>query len=184
MEKKYNIKTKLFIVMIFTMIFSIMALGQFVSASEVYTSLSAPSTSVVNSGGSVTFTITYTGAYSIMIGPGSIVTNGFTATKTVTGTGNTRTITLSNVQGISGSKTISITGGTAISDTGALSYAVTSTAFTLQEAAPQDTTRPVLSISGPSSSTVKVGGTITYTLNYSDNVGIASIMTGPGAIVT
>ncbi|MCX8074573.1 MAG: S-layer homology domain-containing protein, partial [Clostridia bacterium] len=97
-------------------------------------SISGPSSSTVKVGGTITYTLNYSdnvGIASIMTGPGAIVTNGFTATKTVTGSGNTRTVTLSNIQGSLGSKTISVTGGTAADASGNLSNAATSPAFTI-----------------------------------------------------
>jgi signal transduction histidine kinase len=88
------------------------------------------------------------GIANIWLSSGSIVLNGFTANIRITGTGNSRTITLSNVQGaVGGSKSISITGGTASDAAGNLSNAATSAAFIIvkdndvpQDPKPQDQT--------------------------------------------
>ena len=84
--------------------------------------------------------IVYTVAFSdneelgtINLTADKITLNGFTATITITGTGNVRTITLSNVQGTAGNKTITIAAGVATDTSGNVSTAVTSEAFALEE---------------------------------------------------
>jgi hypothetical protein len=185
------IKKVMAILCIFTITFITLPIGSVVNAlSGVYLQISAPSNYNPKVGESITFTLTYTGDVGyIGIGPGSVVLRGFTANKTITGSGNTRILTLSNIQGEGPNKYIEITGGTAISSTGDLSNkanSVTSGTFTIHPAAPvapADTTAPKLTIEGPSASTVYNGESVTFTAKYTDNVGVANIWLNAGSIV-
>ena len=185
MKKNNIIKKVTSIICVLTIVLMTLPIGNYVSAfSSVYLGISAPSNYNPNAGGSISFTLSYTGdVASIMIGTGSVVLNGFTANKSITGTGNTRTLTLTNLQGSGSGKSVSITGGTAMASNGSLSNAVTSGTFTINSITPSDTTAPVLAITGPNPNSIKVGQTVTFTAKYTDNVGIASIMLGTGSIV-
>ncbi len=184
--KKINIIKKVIsIVCILTVIFMTFPIGSYVSAfTGVYLRISAPSDYNPKAGSTITFTLTYSGdVASIILANGAVVLNGFTANKSFSGTGNIRTLTLSNIQGVGSGKTVSITGGTAASSDGSLSNAVTSSAFTISEATPIDTINPVLTITGPDLGSINVGQTVKYIAKYTDNVGIASNMLSNGAIV-
>lgn len=61
-----------------------------------------------------------------------IVLNGFTATKEISGEGFMRVVTLSNVQGDSGEKTITINGGVVIDESNNTSDETTSPEFVLE----------------------------------------------------
>lgn len=188
MKNLILIKKVMAILCVVTITFIALPIGSVVSAlSGVYLQISAPSNYNPKAGQSITFTLTYTGDVgNIMIGPGSVVLNGFTANKTISGSGNTRILTLSNLQGSGSGKYIQVTGGTAISSTGDLSNSansVTSGTFTINPAAPVDSTAPVLNITGPSASTVYNGETVTFTAQYTDNVGISNIWLSAGSIV-
>jgi hypothetical protein len=78
--------------------------------------VSAPSSSTGNNGVPVTFTVTYTGADAITLAAGDVTLNKtLTANGSVavSGSGNTRTVTISNITGFDGTLGISIAPGTA-----------------------------------------------------------------------
>jgi hypothetical protein len=185
MKKLNIIKKVISILCVLTFTFITLPLGNYVSAmTGVYLGISAPSNYNPKAGGSVTFTLSYTGdVYNIYLPTGAVVLNGFTANISISGTGNTRTLTLSNLQGVGSNKSVTITGGTAVDRLGTLSNMVTSGKFTINEAAPVDTTSPVLSVTGPNINSIYAGQTVSYTANYSDNVGITNIYLPAGAIV-
>jgi hypothetical protein len=167
-------------------IFSIstMPIVNYVEAAEVFLTLSAPSSYTVTEGSSISFNAYYSGdvAYINLTG-GSIVLNGFTANKSIGGSGNVRTITLSNIRGVGSNKNITITGGTAISSTGELSNPVGSGIFTINSNVPLDNQSPTLVITGPNPNTIYPGQTVTYTAIYNDNVGVSNINLTGGSIV-
>jgi hypothetical protein len=125
-------------------------------------SIGPPSVSITN-GGSVTYTVTYTGADTVTLANANITVNptgNATATPAVSGSGTaTRTVTLSGISG-NGTLGISVAGATARDNAGnAAAAAGPSTAFTV------DTTAPTLLISAPSVS-ITNGGGVTYTVTY------------------
>ena len=97
--------------------------------------ISGPNPSQVYIGGTVTYKVTYTDnvkVQKITLNSGDIRLNGFTADKSVSISGNTATITLSNIKGdVGGNKTVYVSGGTAFDSNGNLCNAVTGSAFTL-----------------------------------------------------
>ncbi|MDF2866149.1 MAG: hypothetical protein K0R72_967 [Clostridia bacterium] len=188
MKKMNFIKKVISLLCVLTVLVMTLPIGTYVSAlSGVYLNISAPSNYNPNAGGTITFTLTYSGDVgNIWLGTGSVVLNGFTANKAISGSGNTRTLTLSNLQGAGSGKYVSITGGTAISSTGDLSASansVSSGTFTINAAAPSDTTKPTLTITAPSPSSIQAGNTVTFVAKYSDNVGIANNWLSAGSIV-
>lgn len=127
-------------------------------------SIGAPSVSITNNG-SVTYTVTFSGQDSITLGSGDITINstGSAAAGTVgvSGSGNTRTVTLSNLSG-DGTLGISIASGTASDTAGNLASADgPSTTFTV------DNTAPLVSIGSPSTS-VTAAGSVSFTVTWSD----------------
>ena len=145
-------------------------------------SVSSPSVKSVNVGGTVKFVITFAdnkGVTSVNLSKDYINLNGFTANVDVTGSGNARTIVLSNVQGTAGTKTISIKAGAANDAAGNNSLATpVSESFTLNGAVVKgsvDETRPSVSISDPSAKKIYAGGTVTYVVTFADNRGVAKI---------
>jgi len=78
--------------------------------------ISAPSLTVANSSVSVTYTVTYTGADTVTLAAGNVTLNKTGAASGivgVSGTGNTRTVTISSISGLNGTLGISIAAGTA-----------------------------------------------------------------------
>lgn len=188
MKKNNLIKKVMSILCVLTIVLMTLPIGNYVSAlTGVYLGISAPSNYNPKAGETITFTLTYTGDVgNIWLGTGSVVLNGFTANKAISGTGNTRTLTLSNLQGVGSGKSVSITGGTAVSTSGDLSNSANSVAsgtFTINAATPSDTIAPVLAITGPNPTSINVGQTVTFTAKYTDNVGIANNWLGAGSIV-
>ena len=139
-------------------------------------SITTLSSTTVKEGGSVTFTLKYFGDIrKISLQEGDIGLEGFTATKTIKANGNDRIITLSNIKSTSTvytGKIVHIAGGTAISSDFQMVNPLNSQVFTI---VPKDTVAPVLTISNPNPAKVYAGGTVTYTLTYTDNVGIRKI---------
>jgi len=145
-------------------------------------SISAPSVNSVNVGGTVKYVVTFAdnkGISNVNLAKDYINLNGFTANVSVTGSGNTRTIVLSNVQGTAGNKTISIKAGAANDAAGNNTLATpNSVSFTLNGAALRgsvDEVRPSVSISEPSVKKVYAGGTVSYVVTFADNREIAKI---------
>ncbi len=145
-------------------------------------SLSAPSVKSVNVGGTVKFTITFAdnrAVTKINLSAGYINLNGFTANVGISGSGNTRTVTLSNIQGTAGNKTISIKAGAAQDAAGNTTIATpNSISFELNSASKnndEDKVRPSISISEPSAKQIYAGGTVTYVVTFADNRGIAKV---------
>ena len=127
--------------------------------------IGAPSTSYV-AGGPVTYAVTYTDPN---FNSSNLVTGDITLNKTgnasgtlsVTGSGLSYTVTLSNVTG-NGSLGISIAAGTASDKDGNLAPAAgPSAVVTVNNVA------PTISISGPSAS-LTAGGPVAYTVTYAD----------------
>ncbi len=137
-------------------------------------SIGSPSASLT-SGGPVTYTVTYSGENNITLANGNVTLNttgNANATVGVSGTGSTRTVTLSGITG-DGTLGISIAGGTASDTAGNFSAAAgPSATFTV------DNTAPGIAISAPSVSTTTTGP-VTYTVTYS---GENSITLGNGDI--
>ena len=167
-------------------ILSIVALGftmniftnDTVDASLVTMSTSPLSTTVVEEGGSINFTLTYDGdVKSIALSEASIATKGFTSNISIKANGNNRIVTLSNIKddGASTENRVYITGGTAVSSDGKLSNSSKTQAFTIKDKVAADTQAPVATITGPNPNSIYAGETVKYTITYSDNVGIASI---------
>ena len=130
--------------------------------------ISAPSSTIAGTG-SVTYTVTYADAAS-GVGSVSLVPANITLNRTLTangsigvsGTGNTRTVTISGITG-NGTLGISIAAGTAADNMGnSASAAGPSSTFTV------DTVAPTCTVTGPTSPTN--GSPITFTINFSESV--------------
>ncbi len=127
--------------------------------------ISSPSANVTK-GGPITYTVTYadTNFNSSTLAAGNVTLNTTgtaTGTVAVTGSGTTRTVTISSITG-DGTLGISLAGGTASDSAGNLAAAAgPSTTFIV------DNTAPAVSISSPSISTT-AAGPVTYTVTYTD----------------
>ena len=127
-------------------------------------SIGAPSASYV-AGGPVTYTVTYADAN---FGSSSLALDNITldptgtanGTLAVSGSGQTYTVTVSNITG-NGSLGISIAAGTATDKAGNTAPAAASATFIV------DNTAPTISVGAPSASYV-AGGPVTYTVTYAD----------------
>ncbi|NBQ44286.1 MAG: hypothetical protein EBU23_17960, partial [Mycobacteriaceae bacterium] len=128
-------------------------------------SIGSPSVSLTNTG-AVTYTVTYADANfsSSTLANGNITLNKTgtaNGSVAVTGSGTTRTVTISSITG-DGTLGISIAAGTASDTTGNLAPAAgPSTTFTV------DNTAPTISIGSPSVSST-TSGPVTYTVTYAD----------------
>lgn len=188
------------IFLLMAIVVSNLPLGTIAAAVRPSVSVSAPSTRTVTEGDTVKYTVTFSNADDINLSADYINLNGFTANKNVSGSGNTRTITLSNVQGTEGKKSISIKSGAATNDAGSSLATPNTVTFTLNErvvstpstpsvpstpstpstpSVPStpaaDTTRPSVSLSNPSVNTVNVGGTVKYTVTFADNQAVTRV---------
>jgi sugar lactone lactonase YvrE len=135
-------------------------------------SLSAPSINTTNGSGSVTYTLTYSGADAVFLADTDITVNSAGSASgiaSVSGGGTTsRTVTISSLSG-NGALNITVAAGTASDTAGNLAGAQgPSTSFTV------DTAAPTISISSPSVSST-LGGTVSYTITYTgaDAVGLS-----------
>ena len=143
--------------------------------------VSAPS-ATITSGGAVSYTVSYNDPNigGITLGPTDITVNRTgTATGTVTGvsgTGNSRTITIGSISG-NGTLGITIVGGTATDILGNLASATAASAtFTV------DDTPPVIAISAPSATAANSSSTISYTVTYGDNQSLKTIALAPANV--
>ena len=139
--------------------------------------ISAPSLSATNTG-PVTYTVTYADANfnSSTLANGDITLNATgtaTGTPVVSGSGLTRTVTISGITG-EGTLGISIAAGTATDLAGnAAPAAGPSTTFTV------DNTAPTISISAPSVTLANASTSVTYTVTYADaNFNSSTLATG------
>lgn len=175
MMKNIKLRKVFAIVAIAAMAFVSMPVNM-VKAALPALSVSALSTKTVKEGGSITFTLSYSGDIrKISLKESDIGLDGFTANKKITVSGNNRIVTLSNIKSTSTvytGKVVRVAGGTAIDNDFNMANAVTSKAFTIIKKKSQ---APVLTISDPNPAQVYAGGTVTYTLTYTDDIGIRKI---------
>ena len=175
MLKKLNIKKVFAVMAIAVMSLLTIPVGGFVEASSVVVSVGALSSTTVKEGGSVSFTLKYDGdVRKISLKNDDIGLDGFTANKSITANGNQRIVTLTNIVPKNNSKQgiVHIAGGTAISSDFKMTDPINTAVFTIVA---KDTVAPVLKISNPNPTKVYVGGTVTYTLTYTDNIRIRKI---------
>lgn len=177
--KKY-INKIISIFLLISLVVSNLPLGAILAYVRPSIAVSSPSKSSVNVGDSVSYTVTYSNADYINLSSSYVTLNGFTANIYVSGNGDSRTITLSNIQGSAGKKSISIAAGTAENENGYTSSTPNSVAFTLNNNV--DIIRPSISVSSPSKSSVNVGESVSYTLSFTDNVSVARVNTSASYI--
>ncbi|MBR1884424.1 MAG: hypothetical protein IJ809_05810, partial [Clostridia bacterium] len=145
-----------------------------VNAATIPVALRVTSGTSVNEGGTVTVNVTYGNGAIINLTAGHVGLYGFEGNVSISGTGNTRTITVSNVTGSGSGKYITVNAGSAFLADGTLADGVKSAFFTINSVAPVDTEAPVLTIAGPNAAEVTEGGSVSYELTYTDNVGIVA----------
>lgn len=178
--KKYI--NKIFSVFILiSIVVSNLPLGAILAYVRPSIGISSPSVTSVNAGGTVSYTISYSDADYINLSSSYVTLNGFTANISVTGQGTSRRIvTLSNIQGTSGRKSISIKSGSAENENGYTLGTPDSVSFTLNSNV--DNIRPSIAVSSPSASRVNVGSSVSYTISFTDNVGVNRINTSSSYI--
>ncbi len=171
------VKKAISIFILTVMIVSYLPLGSIVAAVRPSVSVIGPSSQTVKIGGTVSYTVNFYSADVVNLDASKVRLNGFTANVSVNGNGlNSRTVTLSNIQGsIGAGKSITVLAGAASNREGSSVQIPSSLSFALESAVQPDTTRPSVSIVGPSSTSVNAGGTITYTVNFYDNKAVTSI---------
>jgi len=158
--------------MITLMALPFMAMSATAESDAITITVSAPSSNLVHVGGTVTYVVAYCeNAAHVSLGSGHVATVGFTANISVSGEGNERIITLANVQGNIGSdKYIRLSGGTAISGSGIpASTALATIPFSISDADGIGSV-PSLTVSTPSKSQVRVGGSLSFMLTYNGDV--------------
>ncbi len=138
--------------------------------------LSKPSPSTVEAGGTVKYTVYFddeTAIKNINFNEDYVTKNGFSGNVSVSGSGDTRVVTITNVQGTTGS--ITVKAGAVVDTSNNKSRAVTSSSFTITKKQVTDTTIPTVTISKPNPSTVEVGGTVKYTVYFDDETKLGNI---------
>lgn len=109
-----------------------------VKAADTYVDLFISNPASVTEGRTITFNFNYTGqVLNVSLLAKEVILNGFTGKVTVSGTGNTRTITISNVKDIAGDNSIRLTAGTSIDTSGNLDKGTTSSKFTIKPIEPE-----------------------------------------------
>lgn len=140
--------------------------------------ISGPSNSTRYVGESVSYTVTFSDnepGLKVNMTSAHVILNGFVGNIAVTGSGNTRTVTISNIQGSVGpDKTIYIREGAANDAEGNFTRA-TPNSIEFNILAAVDSTRPSISLSAPSHKTRYAGETVSYTVTFTDNKGIVSV---------
>lgn len=148
-------------------------------------SLSAPTATLVKAGGSVAYTVSYTGADIVTLANADvtvITTGNASATAAVTGSGTaTRTVTLSGLTG-DGTVGISIKAGTASAASGAINAApsLASATFTVDNTAPALVINPATLPDGTKTSS----NTLSITGSASDASGVQSVSVNGGTPLT
>ena len=172
------------IFLVIIMLVSIMPLGSVIAGVRPSVSVSAPSKSSIKVGDFVSYTITFANATDIKLSSDYVTLNGFTANVSISGTGDVRVVTLSNVQGAAGNKNIIIKAGAAENYNGQSLATPKSISFSLTENTQlADNVKPSVSIGAPDVNSINVGGTVKYTVTFSDNVGISKINLSDSYIV-
>lgn len=145
--------------------------------------IGSPSASLAT-GGPVTFTVTYSGADSITLAPGNVTLNatgGVTATVGVSGSGNTRTVTLSGITG-TGTLGISLAANTASDLAGNFAPAAgPSTTFQVDNSPPT-----VTSVVRVGAASVTNAAQVQYTVSFSEpvNLGATPFVVTPTGTLT
>ena len=136
--------------------------------------VSNPNVASVNVGGTVIYSVYYNNATNINLNVSHVILNGFSANINIRTSGDARVITLSNIQGTAGNKSIGISEGSASSSAGYCGGVSNSNSFYLN--VPYvDRENPSLSVSKPSTSSVYVGGAVSYTVSFNDNIKVTSV---------
>ncbi|MFO0799159.1 MAG: Ig-like domain-containing protein [Gemmataceae bacterium] len=132
--------------------------------------IGAPSVSLT-AGGPVTFTVTYSGADAITLAPGDVTLNatGVSATVGVSGSGNTRTVTLTGITG-NGSLGISLAAGTASDNAGNTAPAAGPSATVEVDNTPPT----VFSVMRVGAAGVTNAVTVQYTVTFSEAVSLGA----------
>lgn len=155
-----------------------------VDTTRPFISIQAPSAKNVKVGGSVSYVVKADdnkGVSVLNLSKDNIALSGFTADITVTGNGNQKTVTFSNIQGAAGKKTFVVKAGAVVDTSGNTSYdSAVSESFTLSVNTvatnnDEDRAKPFVSIEAPSAKEVYVGGTVSYVVVFSDNREIGKI---------
>lgn len=181
MIKNLKLKKAFSIVALVAMALTLVPVSSISAAeSQVALQVVAPSNREVTEGGSISFTLNFVGnVANISLRQSAIKLEGFTANVTFSGTGNTRVVTLSNIQGTGEGKFIRIAGGIALDPMGNGSNSANSAVFTVKSA---DKVAPTLTISAPSKAQVYAGESVSYNLTFADNVGIVNLSLRNSAI--
>ena len=189
-------KKTITIFLIMAVVVSNLPFGTIAAGVRPSVSISAPSATSIEEGASVSYKVTYSNADEINLSASYVNLNGFTANVNVSGSGDVKTVTLSNVQGTAGKKTISIKSGSAENENGMSLATPNSVSFALTQKVVDNSTnnsntntdtntntntntntpvvsvdkvRPSVSISSPSVKSVNVGGTVKFTITFADN---------------
>ncbi len=184
MKKMLNIKKIFVIVSIIALSFTAFSTINYVNAWAACMRVSPLSSKVVDEGGEIRFTVGYSNDINqITLSNNDLGLTGFTANIDIQRNGNERVVILSNIHNSNSNannKSIYISEGTALSSNGALANPMRTAEFSIRATTPTptpstDDVAPVASISGPNPANVYVGGTVTYKVTYTDNVGIKAI---------
>ena len=143
--------------------------------------IGAPSSTIVKSGASVTYTVTYPGADTITLATGNITINRTgtaNGTAAVSGSGATaRTVTIANLSG-EGTLGISISAGTGAAGSIAAAASSASAVFSV------DNTAPVLVVTALADNTTTSSNTLNISGTASDINGIQAVTVNGGSPVT
>lgn len=184
---KKCIKKIISLILLITITMSSMPTYAIMAAVRPSVGVSSPSKTSVNAGGTLTYEIIYSDADDINLSASYVVLNGFTANVSVSGSGNTRIVTLSNIQGSAGKKSISIRANSATNNVGAALATPNSVSFYLNNSVTsksntRDNIKPSISVSSPSKTTVNAGDSVSYTLSFTDNIGVSNVNTSASYI--
>jgi len=141
--------------------------------------ISKPSPMTVEVGDTVKYIVTFsdeTAMGTVNFNKDYVVPIGFAANIIVTGEGNRKTVTLTNIQGgIDSDNRIAIRAGAAVDAAGNKTPAVEASNFTVKATEVKDSIAPVVKVESVNPSRVYVNGTVKYTVTFSDNVAVTDV---------
>ena len=147
--------------------------------------ISKPNPSSIYAGETVKYTVYFddeTKMGTVNFNSSYVDIHGFDANVSVSGSGYTYVVTLSNVKGAADSDNyITVKAGAAQDAAGNKTKAVNSSVFTIKEKDPdpvkptKDTIPPVVKIGNPNPKAIYAGGTVVYNLTFTDNIKVTDV---------
>ena len=141
--------------------------------------ISKANPNIVTEGGTVDYTVEFddeTAMGTVNMDSSYVKLNGFDANISVSGSGYTKEVTLSNISGAADSDNyITLIAGAAQDAAGNKTKAVNSSKFTIEKKVIKDTVIPTVVISKANPNIVTEGGTVDYTVEFDDETAMGTV---------